>query len=103
METDSRKQPEVSTQLKLDFLIFDFFTSPEKSPSPDSYQQNSLFNPNQTTSTFSNHMKKTTYCFGAGREHFVNTVVNPENLGADKGNPGPQEYTPLKPLGRDAL
>ena len=61
----------------------------DKSPSPDSYKANSLFCPNLTTSTFSNHMKKNTYCFGTGRDAFGSTVVNTGNLGADKANPGP--------------
>jgi len=53
-----------------------------------------LFNPNATTSTFTNHMKGSkTYSFGTGREEFGSTVVNtpkPYYIGADKKNPGPQ-------------
>ena len=64
---------------------------------------NTLFNPNNTTTTFANHMKgPRTYCFGTGREDFCKTVVNRENIGADRGNPGPLEYTPLEPLGAKA-
>lgn len=44
-----------------------------------------------------------TYCFGTGREAFGKTVVNPENAGPDKGNPGPGEYQPQHPLGTEAV
>jgi hypothetical protein len=41
-------------------------------PSPDRYNVPSVFNPNQTTSTFAVHVKgDTTYCFGTGREAFA--------------------------------
>jgi len=51
-------------------------------------------------------MKKSTYSFGAGREDFRAAVVNepkPYYIGADKKNPGPSEYSPLKPIGREAV
>lgn len=44
-----------------------------------------------------------TYAFGTGREAFSKTVINPENLTADLSNPGPGEYNPLHPLGKDAV
>lgn len=44
-----------------------------------------------------------TYSFGTGRESFAKTVINPENLVADDANPGPGEYNPLHPLGKDAV
>ena len=71
------------------------------SPSPVTYSLNSLFNPNNTTTTFANHMAKgkKTYCFGAGRDDFNKTVNNINNLDPDPCNPGPLAYTPLKPLG----
>ena len=51
------------------------------SPSPDNYEANSLFNPNQTTTTFANFMTGgKTYSFGAGREDFAKTVVNRTNM-----------------------
>ena len=75
---------------QLNYFLFNI----EKNPSPDTYKINSLFNPNATTSTFTNHMKGSkTYSFGTGREEFGSTVVNtpkPYYIGADKKNPGPQ-------------
>ena len=40
-------------------------------------------------------MKKHTYCFGAGREDLEKALGN--------SNPGPQEYSPLKTIGTEAL
>jgi hypothetical protein len=38
-------------------------------PSPDKYKIPSTFEPNNTTSTFTVHVKgDVTYCFGAGRD-----------------------------------
>lgn len=63
-----------------------------------------MFKPNNTTTTFSVHVKgDTTYCFGAGREDFNKTVVNRGNLKADPANPGPGTYVPQHPIGHDAL
>ena len=47
--------------------------------------------------------KNRTYSFGAGREAFNKTVVNPDNVGADQSIPGPGTYDPLHPLGQDAV
>mmetsp|Transcript_3257 Transcript_3257/g.5408 ORF Transcript_3257/g.5408 Transcript_3257/m.5408 type:complete len:128 (-) Transcript_3257:1054-1437(-) len=58
------------------FGVGDRFQSPKKSPknespSPQKYQIPSLFNPNNTTSTFAVHAKTDkTFAFGAGREAF---------------------------------
>jgi len=46
----------------------DAINNRQKSPSPDSYLIPTLFNADNTTSTFSNHMRQKTYCFGTGRE-----------------------------------
>ena len=66
-------------------LILSYCAIEEKSPSPQKYDIPSLFNPNNTTSTFSVHCKgtKKTYAFGAGRECFAKTVVNRDNVGPD--------------------
>jgi len=73
-------------------------------PSPDKYEIPSLFNPNNTTSTFSVHNKTDlTYCFGAGREAFSKVVFSKKNVSPDRSLPGPGAYDPLKPLGANAL
>ena len=44
-----------------------------------------------------------TYSFGAGRENFSKTIVNRDNIGCEKTNPGPLHYSPTKPLGEEAV
>ena len=52
-------------------------TTLDGTPSPADYNYNTLFSPNQTTTTFANFSKgDKTKCFGAGREDFVKTVNN---------------------------
>ena len=46
---------------------------------------------------------KKTYSFGTGRESFSKTVINREKLGPDAKNPGPGNYSPERPIGRDAV
>lgn len=80
----------------------------EKRPSPDSYQIPSLFNPDQTISSYSNFSRfqkgKKTHCFGAGREDFRKTVVNAaKTTYPDPGNPGPLHYRKEKPFGSSAV
>lgn len=86
--------------LKLMFSFLDI------NPSPDRYDIPTVFRPDNTTSTFANHMKgDMTYSFGTGRERFTKTVYN-ERLGnsnhikiPDRIVPGPGTYDPLKPIG----
>jgi hypothetical protein len=60
--------------------------------------------PDNTTSTFAVHCKgEHTFSFGAGREHFLKTVVNRENPPLDKTFPGPGSYNHLKPLGQESV
>ena len=44
-----------------------------------------------------------TYSFGAGREDFKKTIVNPENIEHPKDNPPPNLYSPHKKLGSEAV
>jgi hypothetical protein len=68
-------------------------------PSPDKYNIPTLFNPNNTTSTFAVHVKgDTTYCFGTGREAY-----SKQGLGPNAATPGPGTYDPLEPIGKNAL
>jgi len=66
------------------------------------YDIPSVFNPDKTTTTFTNHMTLHTYAFGAGRDAFKNQVIHPSNLGPDKATPGPGTYVPLHPIGTNA-
>ena len=76
----------------------------ERSPPPNSYNIPSLFTPDKTTSTFTNHMvKDKSYCFGTGRESFVKNVVNRDKIYPDPVSPGPAEYCGLKPIGEGKL
>lgn len=70
-------------------------------PSPASYNIPSLFKPDSSTSTFANHSKGSSFCFGTGREDFKKTVVNFDKQYPDPDNPGPNMYTDLKPLGSE--
>lgn len=86
------------------YLTIIYAIGKSKSPSPDRYNVPSLFNPNNTTSTFAVMCKGTkTYSFGTGRESFGKTVINPKAIAPDKSNPGPGEYDPQHPLGEDAV
>jgi hypothetical protein len=81
-----------------------FNVSKNNSPSPTSYNIPSLFNPDNTTSTFSVHRRgNKSFCFGAGRENFNRTVVNRDKIYSDPDNPGPGYYNDLKPLGQDSV
>lgn len=62
-----------------------------------------MFNPDNSTSTFSNHMKTKTYSFGTGRDQFAKTVVNRDRIEPNRHMPPPNNYSPLKPLGVDAV
>jgi hypothetical protein len=76
----------------------------ERSPPPNTYNIPSVFIPNQTTTTFVNHMvKDRSYCFGTGRESFSKNVLNREKIGPDPISPGPGQYVPLKPIGEGRL
>lgn len=44
-----------------------------------------------------------TYSFGAGREDFKKTVVNPENIEPSRENPPPNLYNPHKTLGAESV
>ena len=44
-----------------------------------------------------------TYSFGAGREDFKKTVVNPDNIEPSRENPSPDRYHPHKTLGAEAI
>jgi hypothetical protein len=73
-----------------------------KNPSPDKYRIPTVFNPNNTTSTFAVHVKgDTTFCFGTGRDAFSKTVMK-GNLKPDPAVPGPGTYDPLAPIGKNA-
>lgn len=76
----------------------------ERSPPPNTYNIPSVFIPNQTTTTFVNHMvKDKSYCFGTGRESFKKNVLNRDKIGPDPITPGPGTYVPLKPIGEGRL
>jgi len=71
-------------------------------PSPDKYNIPSTFETNNTTSTFTVHVKgKLTYCFGAGRDELQKQVIHREKLQPDPVVPGPGSYDPLKPIGEN--
>ena len=71
-------------------------------PSPDRYNVPTVFKPDNTTSTFANHMKgDLTYSFGTGRDGFSKTIYN-ERIGSNKriyqpdpATPGPGSYDPI--------
>lgn len=65
-----------------------------ESPSPDKYRIGSTFDKREDSnkkSLFGEPRK--TFCFGAGREHFIKTVYNPGVIVADAVVPGPGTYT----------
>lgn len=67
-----------------------------------------MFNPDQTISSFANTTRfqkgKKTHCFGAGREDFKKTVVNPAKITyPDPNNPGPANYINEKPFGSSGV
>jgi hypothetical protein len=67
-----------------------------------------LFNPDQTIASFSRtntfQKGKKTHCFGAGREDFKKTVVNPQKTTyPDPGNPGPTLYKNEQPFGSTGI
>ena len=67
----------------------------DNNPSPDRYYPPTLFNPNNTTSTFAVHCKgPMTYSFGAGREAFHAGNNKSYLLKVDPANPGPGAYDP---------
>ena len=78
----------------------------DQNPSPDRYNIPTVFKPNNTTSTFANHMKgDLTYSFGTGRDGFSKTIYN-DRIGSNKRLyqpdpvvPGPGAYEPLHPIG----
>ena len=71
-------------------------------PSPQHYNIPSLFKPDSSTSTFANHSKGSSFCFGTGREDFKKTVVNFEKQYPDPDNPPPNRYHDLAPLGMNS-
>ena len=87
----------------LPLLLSDFFCLLETAgPSPDRYNIPTVFKPNQTTTTFTNHVKgDTTYCFGTGRESFSAQVM-PGTMMPDKDVPGPGTYNPQAQIGKGA-
>ena len=95
--------PTTKTKKTCSFGIGERFasTSPgRKRTSVDTfYEVPSVFNVDNTTSTFANHMNGTTFCFGAGRDDLKKQVLHPKNLGPDKLNPGPGTYQALLPIG----
>ena len=63
------------------FLIVIYHLIARISPPPDAYHIPTVFSPNNTTSTFAVHCKgQKTFAFGTGREAFLKTVLNRENL-----------------------